>query len=133
MNANEPIQIAAVEGSDVSPDAGSALLMMRDAEHQPVNLAVPIPLTHELMGALSAAVGNAGKITSGNPTIKHAFPVDWWNVGTVPGTDNVILSFRLPGGMELSFVIHRDAADRFQETLNATLGRAASPPGAPRH
>jgi hypothetical protein len=112
--------ISTIEGSELTEDAGAALLLMRDVAGRPHSLAVPIPLAYQLVLALSSALSNAGALT-GDPSTKHAFPVQRWDVGPMLGTQNVVLSFELPGGMDLSFIVHRDAARRLHDALSATL------------
>lgn len=126
--------IESVESVSVTDDGRHALFKLRQPGGDEVTIAIPSGELMTLMSFASQASGQAQKLLQSDPKQKHVLPTEWWEIGRHPDGQHVILSFRLPGGLELSFQIHRDAAQRYRETLDATLGSAPLPDkGAPRH
>lgn len=121
--------------SSTSSDDGSHILFnLRIGQEATITIAIPFERAVDFMSLVSSATGDAGRLRTGDPNMKHTFPVEWWEIGSIPG-NLVIFSFRLPGGMVLSFRVHRDAADRMRETL-ATILRGEIPhqtSGTARH
>lgn len=65
-----------------------------------------------------------------NPNLKLPLPVSSWEVGSDP-EGNVVLSFRVLGGIEMSYRIDRTQATGIQESLSVGLG--VSNPSIPTH
>lgn len=99
-----------------------------------VPIAIPTTALLDLVALISGALGESKKRREKNPAAKHAWPVDWWEIRSFKDNSGVIFSFRLPGGLELSFQIQRKAAERYLEGLESTLrGINPVPPDTARH
>ena len=128
------LSIANIEGVLSTDDGQHALFKVRDAAGVEHVIALPEGQLMHLMSLASQASGQCNKILKRDPNMKHVMPVEWWDVGGTADGQNVILTYRMPGGLELSFQIHRDAAARLHETLAAHLGIATPPkPETPLH
>ena len=66
--------------------------------------------------------------TASDPNLKNPYPVSWWNIGSAPD-GSVVLSFQIPGGLEMSYRIDRTQATAIYETLSVGLG--ISKPSSP--
>jgi hypothetical protein len=66
---------------------------------------------------------------------KLSIEADWYEVGTVEGSDDVSLSLRAKGGGFLRFNMDRLMAERLLETLQVGLGGSSGPlpPGTSRN
>lgn len=135
MNTTVGIQAVKVENASASDDGQQVLIGFDVGQESPLNLIIPADQAMNLMSVLSAAAGHAARNRNADPNTKHVFPVDWWEVGAQPDTQMILFSWRLPGGMELSFQIHRDAAARMHEVLGNALGaeQTSVPPGTQPH
>ncbi len=90
-----------------------------------IRLNIPAGQLTKLMSLTSKAYG----ALQSDPNLKHIFPTTWWDVGGHPDGENVVLSFKLKGGSELSFQIHKDAAQNMRDALDVVLGNAPVSPG----
>lgn len=124
------VQVNKISGSSASEDGNGILLGFDVGQPAPLNLILEPDRAIDLMSLIAAAVGQAARNRSADPNVKYVFPVEWWEVGQQEGTQMVLFSWRMPGGLEMSFQIHRDAAQRMHETLGAILGvgQTTAPP-----
>ena len=128
----QALTFSRIIASSVSDDGKHALFKAALAGGDEINLSVPSSELMNLMSLASSASGQAQRILQNDPNMKYVFPTDWWDIRTLG--NQVVMSFRMPGGMELSFQIHRDAAARYRETLDAILGQLPTvPPGVAKH
>lgn len=83
-------------------------------------LALPDTELPRLMAALSdTAAKNAKAKSGGKIAPKTVMPCTLWDFALDGPGENLILSFRVPGGMELSFSIPRTRTDLLIENLAA--------------
>ena len=113
--------LSSIEGVKTTDDGKHALFKTKTASGAEHVLAVPEHQLMQLMILASKASGDCQKILQGDPQVMHVLPVERWSVGEIPDTQNVILTYRLPGNLEMSFQLHRDAAARMLETLQVHL------------
>ena len=116
----EALTIKEIDGVNVSDDGQYALLKLGLTSGTELTLAFPEDMLMPLMQCISHASEKAQKTHRNDPRVKLLLPVEWWEIA--PHEDKVIMSFRMTGGMEMSFQIHRDAAMHFRETLSSVLG-----------
>ncbi|WNC94664.1 hypothetical protein RI103_36630 [Paraburkholderia sp. FT54] len=82
---------------------------------------------HELLAALSNAIGSSERIRHKKKNVKFAMPCEAWTLGKdAGGAPYLIFTFRLPGGAELSFQLHRSQAAHMTEVLALATGLARS-------
>jgi len=119
--------IEKVNGVTVTDDGQHALFQVNDGQNTHA-LAIPVPQLANLMTLSSQAAGEAARKTRADPALKQVFPCEWWQFGLAPDNQTMVLSFRMPGGMEVSFSVHKDRAGQMIEALAAIAGQHAPPP-----
>ena len=129
MAEHKALAIAKIEGSHATADGKHALFKLTTVSGELLQIAIPTGQLTELMSLASSAYGDAQKILKADPSLKHIFPTTWWNVASHPDGKNVVLSFTVEGGSELSFQIDRTAAQNMRDSLDAALGNAPISPG----
>jgi hypothetical protein len=93
--------------------------------NQTYSIALHCSVMHELLAALSNAIGVSERIRSKKKSVKFAMPFEAWEIGKDAGTvAHLILTFRLPGGAELSFRMQRAEAAHMTEVLALASGVA---------
>ncbi|HTH59693.1 MAG TPA: hypothetical protein VL689_06005 [Paraburkholderia sp.] len=100
--------------------------------NQPDRIALHCSVMHQLLAALSNAIGSSQRIRHKTASVKFAMPCEAWEIGQEAGSaQNVVVSFRLPGGAELSFRLHAKQATHMTEVLSLVTGlvRVAKPDG----
>jgi hypothetical protein len=88
-------------------------------------IAVHCSVMHELLAALSNAIGSSERIRRKRNSVKFAMPCEAWALGKdAGGGPYLIFTFRLPGGAELSFQMHRSQAAHKTQVLALATGLA---------
>jgi hypothetical protein len=88
-------------------------------------IALHCSVMHELLAALSNAIGSSERIRHKKKSVKFAMPCEAWALGKdAGGAPYLIFTFRLPGGAELSFQLHRSQAAHMTEVLALATGFA---------
>jgi hypothetical protein len=128
MREIEAIVVSRASGSNVTADGMHGLLIFEDSIGAPLTLAVPHEELPPLMVAVSQASSQSARILHADRAAKNVFTCEWFEFGWSPDNQKVILSFRMPGGMEMSFEVHRDRVQTMREALEVMEGRASSPP-----
>lgn len=119
--------LATIKAVNVSDD-GEHVILQFDNQGQDINLALPASDAPQLMTLLSQAWPDAQNKKGASNEQKLIFPCEWWNVGTESENEHVVFSFQIPGGMEMSYRVHVDAAQGILQTLQVILGGAMSAP-----
>ena len=121
-------------GSEVTDNGEETKLIATDTRGRKVTLAFPSSDNQLLMAALNQAASGAAQRKLNDPTLKSVLPLEWWEVNPYPAGNGVLLTFRMPGGMEMSFHLPNDVAARYQEVFASVFGRLVPPEGfAQRH
>ncbi|KGE08612.1 hypothetical protein LA03_20255 [Burkholderia gladioli] len=119
--------IDALHGFELTED-GQYLMLN---SNQPDRIALHCSVMHELLAALSNAIGSSERIRHKQRGVKFVMPCEAWTVGRdAGGAPDLILSFRLPGGAELSFQVGRTLAGQMADVLALASGPAAALPRA---
>jgi hypothetical protein len=123
--------IDVITGSMASDD-GKYALFQTQAAGQVITFAIPEDQLIDLMSHASNSAGACQKILQRNPALKTIFPVEWWEFGPTPDKQALVLSFRLPGGKEISFQVHHTQIANMREALETMEGRLPiqPPPGS---
>ncbi|HEY3598965.1 MAG TPA: hypothetical protein VGL08_15800 [Paraburkholderia sp.] len=115
--------IDSLHGFELTED-GQYLLLK---SNQPDRIALHCSVMHELLAALSNAIGSSERIRHKKKSVKFAMPCEAWALGKdAGGKPYLIFTFRLPGGAELSFQMHRSQAAHMTEVLALATGLAKS-------
>jgi hypothetical protein len=80
---------------------------------------------HELLAAVSNAIGLSERIRHKKQSVKFAMPCEAWEIGKDAGkTPHLVMTFRLPGGAELSFKVPRSQTRHMTDALAVATGVA---------
>jgi hypothetical protein len=121
MSPQLGIAIDSLHGFELTED-GQYLLLK---SNQPDRIALHCSVLHELLAALSNAIGASERIRHKKKNVTFAMPCEAWSLGKdAGGAPYLIFTFRLPGGAELSFQIHRSQASHMTEVLAVATGLA---------
>jgi len=132
MSSSTALAIDSLRGFELTAD-GQYLMLN---SNQPHNIALHCSVMHELLAALSNAIGHSERIRRKGASVKFAMPCESWEIGRETGAapdsaDNLVVSFRLPGGAELSFRLQPAQAVQMTEVLSVVTGLATvSRPGS---
>lgn len=122
------LAIDSLHGFELTED-GQYLMLN---SNQPDRIALHCSVMHELLAALSNAIGSSQRIRHKKASMKFTMPCEAWEIGKEAGAEqNLVVSFRLPGGAELSFRLHPTQAKQLTEVLSLATGfvRLAKPDG----
>src|ERR1700754_2263847 len=115
--------INSIHGFELTEDG--QYLMLKS--NQPDRVALHCSVMHELLAALSNAIGSSERIRSKKKSVKIAMPCEARALGKdADGKPYLIFTFRLPGGAELSFQLHRSQAAQLTEVLALATGLTKS-------
>ncbi|CAG9248499.1 conserved hypothetical protein [Paraburkholderia unamae] len=93
--------------------------------NQPNSVALHCSVMHELLAALSNAIGRSERIRQKTASVKFTMPCEAWEIGRESGdVPHLVVSFRLPGGAELSFRLHPAQAAHMTEVMSFATGLA---------
>ncbi|MFL9996374.1 hypothetical protein PQR34_35595 [Paraburkholderia sediminicola] len=91
--------------------------------NQPEVIALHYSVMHELLAALSHAIGWSQRVRRKKDDMNFAMPCEAWAIGgDKDESSHLVLTFRLPGGAELSFRMHRAEARHMTEVLSLVTG-----------
>ena len=115
------VAIDSLHGFELTEDG--QYLMLKS--NQPDRIALHCSVMHELLAALSNAIGSSERIRHKKKNVTFAMPCEAWSLGKdAGGAPYLIFTFRLPGGAELSFQMHRSQAAHMTEVLALVTGFA---------
>ncbi|MBN3854122.1 MULTISPECIES: hypothetical protein [unclassified Paraburkholderia] len=121
MSTSTSLAIDSLRGFELSAD-GQYLMVNGN---QPDSVALHCSVMHELLAALSNAIGRSERIRHKTASVKFAMPCEAWEIGRENGAvQHLVVSFRLPGGAELSFRLHPSQAAHMTEVLSLATGLA---------
>ncbi len=127
MAPPQAYSIDALHGFELTED-GQYLMLN---SNQPDRIALHCSVMHALLAALSNAIGSSERIRHKQRSVKFVMPCEAWTVGRdAASAHDLILSFRLPGGAELSFQIERALAGQMADVLALATGPASALPRA---
>lgn len=127
MATIDPIETQGVDSVAVSKDGSKVLFQFSTAQaEQPHSIVFPVPELPNLMMLASAASSDALKILTGDQHQRQVYPAQGWQVAETDDGRHFIFTFVLPGDMQLSFQLERDAAFNMSDVLNSKLGSIVS-------
>ena len=131
MSSTPALTVEDVDSAASTDDGQHLLIKLLLSGAQFMTLAVPHDKAMGLLTVISAAGGDAARIRQENQNAKVAFPVEWWEINRAEPPPMIVFSYRIPGGMELSFHVPPEVGERMREALEVSLGQGAPtpPPG----
>ena len=89
------------------------------------SIALHHSVMHQLLAAVSNAIGWSQRVRQNEDDMRFAMPCEAWAIGKDKGeATHLVITFRLPGGAELSFRMHRADARQMTEVLSLVTGLA---------
>ena len=116
----QAINVNEITGVEVSEDGRTALIRFKSGEHEAI-FAFPFEQLIPLMQTTSTGFSKCLQAQQLDPNVKHYLPLE--NFAASPSSDfnHMIFSFRLEGGMEMSYRIPKEHAKRISEFLTAFM------------
>ena len=114
------INIAEITGVEASSDGKHALIRFRSGEQEAV-FAFPFEELLPLMQTLSTAYAQCLRVQNADPTTKHLLPCENCEIAPSPDFTQIIFSFRLPGGMEMSYPVPRHHAEKMRDLMTILM------------
>ena len=116
----EAIPVSSIAGISPTADGTHIVVKLVIDGGQELALALPYDTGINLLQASSAALGEALRRVNADPSSILATPLEWWSFQ--PIHDNrVLLSLRQPGGLEVHYLLHKDAIAHMREVLDSVL------------
>jgi hypothetical protein len=118
-------------GAHANDSATNLVLTGVDDSGQSFDIALNEDAGESLLAAFVSVLGQRARQRTGDKNLKKVLPVEWWEINPHPNRDGMLFSFRLDGGMELTFHIGAMAIPRFEEVLSTLTGTlpTATPAG----
>lgn len=113
-------------GAVVNEDASNIKLVGVDEVGEVTEIEFSPHNGEQLLAALVSVLGQSARQRTGDKTLKKVLPVEWWEINPSPDKASVLFSFRMPGGMEVTFGLPVEASRRLSEVLLVVLGIAPS-------
>lgn len=110
-----------VIGYQASEDGRHGLFKIKSGPEETV-LAIPEDKLLKVIEAASNTAGQAKRILGKDPSEKSIVDVEWWEFGRGKAGE-LVMSFRMNGGAEMSFAVHQDNIAHMIEVLQAMSGQ----------
>ena len=121
-------------GAMPTEDGQHVLIRFKPLDDPPITLALAEPETLEVAMSLIGSGGQARQKQGHSPDDIATLETEWWNVEAHPNGTHIVLSFRLPGGLRLGFLVHRGQAQGLRDGLGLAAGLPVPPaPEGPKH
>ena len=110
----QAINVTEIKGVETTEDGERALIRISSGEHEAI-FAVPFEQLAPLMQATSTGFAKCRQAQEVDPNAKHVLPCKTLTAAPSPDFQHMIFSFRLEGGMEMSYSVPRMHAARMRE------------------
>ncbi len=112
----------------VEHDGGYAIYKFDLEGGQPLNIAIPHSEVETLLLMAIRTGGALGRVATPEPTAKRTLPVEWWTLGRDLERQRMVISFRIEGGMEMSYDVATDQIPPMIDALRSMLGEGTPVP-----
>jgi hypothetical protein len=117
MEAQVPAyRLDEITGLDVSADGQHALMRVRAGDTEQV-LALPYTMLIPLMQTASAAHTMCRRVLDVDDSVLHLVPTESCGITASEDFQHMIFTFKLPGGMAMSFPVPRRHAEPMRKLL----------------
>jgi hypothetical protein len=119
------LAISRVEGAMVTDDGSNMLLKLQQSGGTELVLAFPAEQIGNLIQLAAQSATGARAAQGADPAVRESFVVEGWDVGLGSEDRAVVLTLKLRGGAELSFMLPQGVQQPLIDKLAATV---APPP-----
>ena len=116
----QAVNVTEITGVETTEDGRHALIRFKSGENEAV-FAFPFKELLPLMQTASTGFTKCLQAQDANPNAKHILPCENLSASPSPDFKHMIFSFRLIGGMEMSFQVPREHAGRMREFLTLMM------------
>lgn len=113
----QAVNVSEITGIEVSEDGQHALIRFRSGANEAV-FAFPFEQLMPLMQTASTGFTMCLQVQNADPTTKHILPCEHYEIGPSPDFTQIIFTFRLPGGMEMSYPVPRRDAKNIRDHMD---------------
>lgn len=122
-------QALVVENFELSVSAdGMHILITFGGSGAKAGLVIPHEKAMQLMGLISEAAGDAAGRRNSTSNMKFLLPVKCWEFKHLAEAQIVILSYKLPNEMEISFQVPRQVSAQMRDGLTLLLDKGGQVP-----
>ena len=112
----QAVNVTEITGVETTEDGNHALIRFKSGENEAI-FAFPYEQLMPLMQTASTGFSKCLQAKNVDPSAKHILPCENFAASPSPDFKNMIFSFRLPGGMEMSYQVPREHAGKMREFL----------------
>jgi len=112
----QAVNVTEIKGVETTEDGERALIRFTSGEHEAI-LAFPFEQLIPLMQAASTGFAKCRRAQDVDPKAKHVLPCETLTASPSPDFQHMIFSFQLDGGMEMSYSVPREHAERMREFI----------------
>jgi hypothetical protein len=116
----QAVNVTEITGVETTEDGRHALIRFKSGENEAL-FAFPFEQLMPLMQTASTGFAKCLQARNADPGAKHILPCENFAASPSPDFKNMIFSFRLLGGMEMSYQVPREHAGRMREFLTMIM------------
>lgn len=123
----QAVNVTEITGVEVTKDGRYALIRFKSGENEAI-FSFPFEQLIPLMQTASTGFAKCLQARDADPSAKHILPCENFTASPSPDFKQMIFSFRLVGGMEMSFQVPREHAGRMREFLTLMMQESGKVP-----
>jgi len=125
----QAVNITEITGIETTDSGSHALIRFKSGENE-ATFAFPFELLMPLMESLSTGFAKCEGAKNLDPETKHILPCDNFLISPSPDFAHMVFSFRLPGGMEMSYQVPRTHAGKLRDFMEMLMQEPGKVPVA---
>ncbi len=128
----QAVNVTEITGVEAAEDGRHALIRFKSGDNEAI-FAFPFEQLMELMQTASTGFSKCLQVQEADPSTKHILPCENFSASPSQDFKHMIFSFRLTGGMEMSYQVPREHAEKIREFMAIFLqGPGKLPVGKPQ-
>ena len=124
----ETTVVTGIDGAMLSDDGYYCHMKFGGVQAEHV-ISLPSEQMMDLATLLIGLAGHAPTLAPGTSGLVQAMPVDWWATGKTEDGQQVVLSFRLPGGATFGFALGLQPSLALAEAIQNEAGSSPAQTG----
>jgi hypothetical protein len=123
----QAINVTEITGVETTEDGRHALIRFKSGEKETL-FAFPFNELMPLMQAASTGFTKCLQTRNVDPNFKHILPCESLATSPSPDFKHMVFSFRLIGGMEMSFQVPREHAEKMRDFMTLMMQEPGKAP-----